>query len=141
MAEGSGELEKITLWDVFSEEPSLPYAGTSGWSGSDTSQARAVEADTSGVTSYRQSAALFALYRAGEDGLTWRELGDAMGWHHGTASGCLSVLHMTGRIARLSVKRARCKVYVHPDFVAGREVEAHGRKAKPCPNCGYVEKA
>lgn len=130
-------MEERTLWDVFEEEASLPYAGTSGWSGSDTSRARAVEADQAGVTSFRQSAALFALYQAGEDGLTWRELGDAMGWHHGTASGCLSVLHLSGRIARLSVKRDRCKVYVHLDHVAGRDTEAHGRKVKPCPNCGY----
>lgn len=115
----------------------LPYAGTSGWSGSETSRARAVEADSTGVTSYRQSAAIFTLHQAGEDGLTWKELGEAMGWHHGTASGCLSVLHMAGRIERLSEKRDRCKVYVHPDFVAGRETEAHGRKPHPCPNCGY----
>lgn len=128
-----------TLWDLFEEEPSLPYALTSGWSGSDTSRDRALEADKSGVTSYRQSAALFELYKAGGDGLTWRELGDAMGWHHGTASGCLSVLHLDGRIARLAEKRDRCKVYVHLDFVGGRDTEAHGRKVKPCSNCGHVE--
>jgi hypothetical protein len=132
-------MEERTLWDVFDEESStsLPYAGTSGWSGSDTSRERTRDADTSGATSYRQSAVLFALFQAGEDGLTWKEVGDAMGWHHGTSSGCLSVLHMVGRIARLSVKRDRCKVYVHLDYVAGRDIEFHGRRVKPCPNCGY----
>ncbi len=142
-------MEEPTLWDQFGSlplvmealingsSPSLPYAGTSGWSGSSTSRARAEDADKSGVTSYRQSAALFALYQAGESGLTWKELGDAMGWHHGTASGVLSVMHKDGRIARLKESRSRCKVYVHGDFVAGREVEPHGRKPKPCPNCGW----
>jgi hypothetical protein len=120
-----------------SMKPVLPYAGTSGWSGSSTSRARAVRADASGETSYRQSAALFALYEAGHDGLTWKELGDKMGWHHGTASGALSVLHKDERIARLAESRDRCKVYVHREYVAGREVEAHGRKPKPCPNCGW----
>ncbi len=130
-------MEERTLWDVFDEGPSLPYAGTSGWSGSSTSRQRAVQADQSGETSYRQSAALFALYQAGGEGLTWKELGDAMGWHHGTASGALSVLHKDGRIARLKESRNRCKVYVHGEFVAGRETEPHGRKPKPCANCGW----
>jgi len=125
---------------MFAEDGAvLPYAGTSGWSGSETSQARATSADSSGVTSYRQSAALFALYAAGVDGLTWKELGDVQGWHHGTATGVLSVLHKAERIARLSMVRDRCKVYVHVDYVAGRETEQQGRKSRPCPNCGYVE--
>jgi len=118
---------------------SLPYAGSSGWSGSNTSKDRADAADGSGVTSWRQSAAIAALYVAGSEGMTWQELGSVMGWHHGTASGLLSVLHKDSRIARLTEARDRCKVYVHLDYVGGRDVEAHGRKAKPCPNCGYVE--
>lgn len=127
--------------ELFGDPPYLPYAGTSGWSGSDTSRERAITADASGETKYRQQAALFYVFREGADGITWKELGDIMGWHHGTASGALSVLHKEGAIARLSERRDRCKVYVHPDFVEGREVESHGRKAKPCSNCGHVEES
>lgn len=49
-----------------------------------------------------------------------------MGWHHGQASGALSVLHKTGYVARLTEVRERCKVYVHPDFVGGRPIEEPG---------------
>jgi hypothetical protein len=120
-----------------SMKPVLPYAGTSGWSGSSTSRARAVRDDESGETSWRQSAALWALYESGTRGLTWKELGEKMGWHHGKASSVLSVLHQGGRIARLTEVRDRCKVYTHGEYVDGREVESHGRKPKPCPNCGW----
>lgn len=125
---------------MFAEDGAvLPYAGTSGWSGSATSRARAESADRSGETSERQQGTLRRLAWAGSQGLTWKELGEAMGWHHGTASGVLSVLHKEGRIARLSVVRDRCKVYVHLDHVGDREVEGHGRKSRPCSKCGHVE--
>jgi hypothetical protein len=103
--------------------PLLPYAGTSGWSGSATSQSRAVNADRDGTTSAHQRQALESL----------------SGWPHGTASGVLSVLHKEGVIARLSTSRSRCKVYVLPDYVDGRETEQHGRKPRPCSNCGHTE--
>lgn len=108
--------------------PVLPYAGTSGWSGSDTSHERALEADSSGVTGRRQRDALAYLDGAGPWGVTWQELGAAMGAHHGTASGVLSVLHKAGRIARLAERRNRCKIYVLPEHVNGRETERHGRR-------------
>lgn len=119
--------------------PLLPYAGTSGWSGSETSHARAVSADRDGTTSDRQRQALESLDLALTRGRTWRELADEYGWHHGTASGVLSVLHREGVIARLSTSRQRCKVYVLPEYVAGRETERHGRKPRPCSKCGHVE--
>lgn len=119
--------------------PLLPYAGTSGWSGSETSHARAVSADRNGTTSDAQRKALESLAWRSTDGVTWRELADEYGWHHGTASGVLSVLHKEGVIARLSTSRQRCKVYVLPDYVAGRETEKHGRKPRPCSNCGHTE--
>ena len=90
--------------------PLLPYAGTSGWSGSDTSRARAVRADSDGTTSAHQRQAISSLSWRGSDGVTWRELADEYGWHHGTASGILSVLHKEGVIARLSTSRNRCTV-------------------------------
>lgn len=146
-----------TLWEVFANDdepprhacagehcqvcrinasPSLPYAGTSGWSGSDTSRERAVRDDKTGVTGRRQAKLLGILAERGNEGITWRELSQITGDHHGTASGALSVLHKEGRIDRLTVRRGRCKVYVLPEFVNGRQTESHGR-SKSCPNCGH----
>lgn len=121
--------------------PILPYANTSGWSGSATSRERARRSDSDGTTSLRQAQTLSALQEAGYDGLTWLELANRQGWHHGTASGSLSVLHKAGRIARLAVSRERCRIYVLPEYADGRATEAHGRKPKPCPNCGHEETA
>lgn len=110
--------------DLFSL-PELPYAGTSGFRGSDTSEARALRDDRSGKTKYRQESTLRALAQAEHHGLTYQELGSMMGWHHGQSSGALSVLHKTGHIARLSEKRNRCKVYVLPSYIYGRHAEPH----------------
>lgn len=104
-------------------EPILPYAGTSGHSGTDTSERRARRDDTDGTTSARQSSTLAALKHAGADGLTWNELAAANDWHHGQASGALSTLHKAGLIARLSASRNRSKIYVLPIFVNGRPTE------------------
>ena len=100
--------------------PVLPYGGSSGWSGSDTSRARADIADRTGATESRQAITLGLLRRAGIDGLTWRDLSEQTGWHHGTASGALSVLHRDGQIARLSERRTKCQIYVTRDNVLGR---------------------
>lgn len=131
--------------------PVLPYAGTSGWSGSDTSKARAVEADRDGTTTARQMRTLTLLRDAGVTGLTWKEMSDITGEHHGQVSGSLSNLHKEGLIARLSESRLRCKVYVLPEHVNGRDTEPFGRKPsapsddpvpvpaderRECPECG-----
>jgi hypothetical protein len=108
--------------------PLLPYAGTSGWSGSETSRQRALDADHTGVTGKRQRMTLRLLDVAGADGLTWTELGRALGVHHGSASGVLSVLHKEGRICRLTEVRNKCRVYVLPEHVQDRETEPHGRQ-------------
>jgi hypothetical protein len=108
--------------------PVLPYAGTSGWSGSDTSKARAVTADRDGTTTARQMRTLSLLRDAGVTGLTWKEMSDITGEHHGQVTGSLSNLHKEGLIARLSESRLRCKVYVLPENVNGRDTESQGRK-------------
>ncbi len=108
--------------------PVLPYAGTSGWSGSESSRARAAADDSTGATAHRQSVVLRSLGAAGHAGLTWRELSGQTGWHHGQASGALSALHKSGRIARLREARGRCKVYVLPQFADGRPTEPHGHR-------------
>jgi hypothetical protein len=111
------------------DDPILPYDGTSGWTGSESSEDRARSADDTGVTSRRQRETLNALFQAGTRGLTWKELAEGLAVHHGVASSALSVLHKTGHISRLAETRARCKVYVHPQFVNERPVERHGRTA------------
>lgn len=106
-----------------------PYAGSSGWSGSETSQARADHADTSGQTTNRQRTVYAMIEEAAESGVIWREVADRTGWHHGTVSGALSVLHKGGLVARLSDTRNGCKIYVAPEYVGSRSVEAQGRRA------------
>lgn len=117
---------------------SLPYAGTSGWSGTDTSKTRATTSDTSGATARTQQYILDLLSLRGPMGVTWKEVSDLTLWHHGTCSGALSVLHKDGKIARLLETRARCRVYVLPIHIGDRETDSQGRKPKPCPNCGHV---
>ena len=116
-------------------QPQLPYNETSGHSGTDTSKERALHADRSGRTALRQAQALNLLSQRKIAGLTWKEFSEITGLHHGTASGVLSVLHKTGRIARLKETRNGCKVYVDVFCVQGRVIEKQGRK-KCCPHCG-----
>lgn len=117
---------QVTLFEV-SEPllPVLPYGGTSGWSGSETSRERATNADKSGVTGINQKRTLLMLRLAQDKGMTWNELADVFGWHHGTASGALSVLHKAGEIARLKERRNKCAIYVALEYVNGRETQAH----------------
>lgn len=86
-----------------------PYAGTMGWDGS-------------GATSLNQSQTLNHVRAQGERGLTWFELAEIMNWHHGTASGQLSVLDKVGLLRRLKEKRGRSSVYVLAQYVNGREL-------------------
>lgn len=104
----------------------LPYAGTSGWSGSETSRQRAIDADGSGLTGVRQRQVRFLVASTREEGLTVRDLRVATQWHHGVASSVLTALHKAGAIQRLSEVRDRCKVYVLPEYVGGREIEPPG---------------
>ena len=113
----------------------LPYNGTSGHSGTETSKERALHADRSGKTALRQAQALNLLSERTFQGITWKELSEITGLHHGTASGVLSVLHKAGRIARLKDSRNGCKVYVDLRCINGRQIETQGRK-KSCPHCG-----
>lgn len=116
--------------ELMPELPLLPYAGTSGWSGSETSKARAEDADRSGSTSLRQAQTQWLLHKSRTNGMTWRDLSEATGWHHGTASGALSVLHKCGTIARLSERRNKCLVYVLPEYVNGRETTPYRQNMK-----------
>ena len=116
--------------------PYRPYKGTAGWSGTDTSQARAVDNIKSGREKNHQILALAHLKLSGLSGVTWKELADSQGWHHGTASGILSVLHQSGAIVRTIKRRNRCKVYVHQDYKDQVIHEVYKKREKFCPHCG-----
>ena len=109
----------------------LPYAGTSGWSGTDTSRDRALRDDNDGTTSRRQRWVVAALASSRTDGMTWRELAALGGMHHGQASGVLTVLHKAGKICRLTEKRNRCRVYVLPECTMGRDTEPYVPRVQP----------
>jgi hypothetical protein len=111
--------------DLGAGPPALPYNGTEGYAGSDTSKQRAIDDAVSGVASKRQRYILILAGRAKEKGITVAELRDS-NLHHGRVSGALSVLHKVGKLVRLSEVRGRCKVYVLPEYVNGRQTEPHG---------------
>jgi hypothetical protein len=66
----------------------------------------------------------------GSHGATWREVAAVFRLHHGEASGPLSTAHKDGDLAKLTVKRERCGVYVHPKHVNGRDTVRHGSTAR-----------
>ena len=121
------------------DQPVLPYAGTSGWSGSETSKQRAVQNDKDGTTKKRQVETLNLILQTGYFGMTWKELSDLTDWHHGTASGVLSVLDKHGFIVRLKETRNRCSVYVDLGFVYRRPIAVRKVKVIVCKNCGHEQ--
>lgn len=112
---------------VHSVKPETPYAGTSGWSGTDTSEARVRRDDNDGTTALTQQQAFEYACNRVYAGVTVGELAKFAQVHHGKASAALSVLHKTGYLARLSETRGGAKVYVDPAFTDDRETEKHGR--------------
>lgn len=111
-------------------DDALPYAGTAGWSGSDTSRESAEREAEQGVALARLRTVLAHLREWGPNGCTVAELRDYTGEHHGKVSGALSVLHLQGRIARLAdpdERREGCAVYVLPEHVLDRAVAPQGR--------------
>lgn len=102
--------------------PLLPYAGSSGWRGSEASRDRAFIEDANGTTSLRQRIALKRVWDQEFRGLTWKELGEIENTHAGQSSGVLSVLHKEGLVVRLKERRNRCSIYVAPIYVKEREV-------------------
>lgn len=115
-------------------EPTLPYeevdgTATAGHAGSEASRERAESEARDGTASRRQKITLDLLSEASTRGMTWRDLSEATGWHHGQASGALSVLHKTARVARLRMKRDKCQIYVLPSLVYDRPTSPY----KPRP--------
>ena len=116
--------------------PYVPYNGTAGWSGTDTSEQRALDNLYSGRELNNQQLALKYLKSRNDYGITWKELAIETGWHHGTTSGVLSVLHQSGAIVRTIKTRNRCKVYVHQDYKDQVIHEVYKKREKFCPHCG-----
>lgn len=115
--------------------PLLPYAGSSGWRGSEASRDRAFIDDANGTTSLRQRVALKRVWDQEFRGLTWKELGEIENIHAGQSSGVLSVLHKEGLLVRLKERRNRCSIYVAPIYVREREVSPralNGSKDEIC---------
>jgi hypothetical protein len=123
----NSRLTEYRMYQRRTTAPVLPYAGTAGHSGTDTSEARARTEDAIGTTHSRQQHTLSLLLSAGIKGMTVHELCDLTGWHHGQASAALTNLHKGKRIARLTEKRARCKVYASLTCVARRNTEQPGQ--------------
>ena len=122
----TGDWEEPTFDDL--PNTALPYDGTEGASGSSTSTDRAEHEVTSGAARRRQHEVVALLRTRRAFGVTVREMGVALGVnHHGTASGSLSAMHKEGLIRRLTEQRNRQKVYVLPEYVQRRDVEAQGR--------------
>ena len=114
--------------------PALPYAGTSGWSGSDASQDRQKWMDYSGTTSLSQLKVYDLARKSGREGIIWKEVAEALDIHHGSASNVLSVLDKVGVLVRLKERRNNCSIYVTPSWVIKREIAV--RKKKSCKHCG-----
>lgn len=121
-------------------QPVTPYGkpGTAGWSGSTASRQRAEDEAADGTLLSRQRAVLNILNEAGPAGQTWFEVGDFLDVHHGAVTGALSSLHKAGMVVRLKERRGRSSIYVLPQYVGGRTTVPHGRKPKPCANCGHT---
>jgi DNA-binding MarR family transcriptional regulator len=115
--------------------PYRPYKGTAGWSGTDTSKARALNNLLTGKEYNNQQKAL-ALLKDNPAGITWKELSEAANVHHGTASGVLSVLHKAGAILRSANVRNRCTIYYHLQYSDSIINQVYKKKEKLCPHCG-----
>ena len=114
----------------------VPYNGTAGWSGTDTSKDRAMINLRTGKEYNNQQKALALLKDARANGLTWKELSDHTGMHHGTASGVLSVLHQAGAILRSIRVRNGCKIYYSIEYTDAIAHEPYKKKERLCPHCG-----
>jgi hypothetical protein len=83
---------------------------------SDTSHARAINEDLAGTTTKRRKQISDIVRAEFTQGMTWAELADATGLHHGQVSGALSKLHEMGRLFQRRDTRNGCHPYVHSDY-------------------------
>lgn len=90
--------------------PVRPYTQegreSAGWSGTDTSR------DAEPIRAASQRAIYAFVAGQGAAGATVAEVRATTGYHHGIASGALSVLAKQGHLTMTDRKRGRCRVYV-----------------------------
>jgi hypothetical protein len=108
-------------------QPSAGYA-----TGADTSRVASV------IRSGFQKDVYLLVAESGPYGLVGHEANDMLGKPKmTTGQACLSVLHKSGYVSRLTEKRDGQKVYVLPKYVEGRETEPVGKHgASHCWCCG-----
>lgn len=101
------------------EQPDLfaEYNGTGGYVERPASKQRAQREARDGTLSKRQQSISVLLIDAGKDGMTWKQIAEQLGLHHGQASGALSNMHKAGVIFMLRQQRDRCHPYVHKAYV------------------------
>lgn len=97
------------------QQPDLwtAYNDTAGFVARPASRERAIREVQDGELSARQKTIRVRLATAGAEGMTWKELGEALGLHHGKVSGALSNMHALGAVFMLRTQRDRCHPYVH----------------------------
>ncbi len=100
--------EQETIW--------LAYGESAGYVQRASSKERAVREVKDGTLSKRQQLLLVFLNSAGTNGLTWHELANITGLHHGQVSGALSNLHNAGMVFMLRTQRNKCHPYVYKEF-------------------------
>lgn len=114
-------IEQDPIFASRTKPTALPYAGTTGASGSATSRQRAENEAADGTADARQRNILGLLAEAGPVGMTWKEVSDKTGQHHGQVSGALSSMHKNGLVVALKLDRRNGSgVYVLPEHVIGR---------------------
>lgn len=105
--------------DLFGDEPSddelLPYNGTAGSVNQPASRDRANTEAASGKAAQRARTILARLAEH-PNGLTYQQVGDLLGLHHGQSSGALSILHSAGHVFMLHKQLNRCHLYVHSQW-------------------------
>lgn len=80
------------------------------------SRDRAQRETLSGQFGQRLEYVLRLVEQSSHHGLTWREVADLTGLHHGQVSGALSTLHKEGMVVSLRATRGRCHPYVARRF-------------------------
>ena len=88
----------------------------SGDAGNESSRARRLIADKTGLTGKRQKVIYQLVTLAGSDGMTVGEVENHTRLGHGQASSALTHLHRAGHIQRITEQRMKQEIYVHPDF-------------------------
>jgi len=132
--------EQLEIWTAYND--------TEGYVERPASRERAIREAQNGTAGDRQQAILRLLDAAGPQGMTWKDLGDELGLHHGKISGSLSNMHLGGLVFMLRKTKDRCHPYVHPNYKdnwsaeerydepartrAGKERELHAALLQAC---------